>query len=59
ELDEESTEAAAATAVTIVRTSMIIDPEPVKLFRADHPFMYCMMDDTGTILFIGRMADPK
>jgi len=59
ELDEESTEAAAATAVTIVRTSMIIDPEPVKLFRANHPFMYCLMDDTGTILFIGRMADPK
>jgi serpin B len=57
ELDEERTEAAAATAVGIARMSAVIS-EPVK-FNADHPFIYCLMDDqTGTVLFMGRMVMP-
>ena len=59
ELDEERTEAAAATAVGMMRTSAAIMPEPVIEFNADHPFIYCLMDDqTGVILFMGRMEQP-
>jgi serpin B len=36
-----------------------IQPEPTA-FRADHPFLYLIRHDpTGTILFMGRMADPS
>jgi serpin B len=59
ELDEKGTEAAAATAVTVARSSAFLPSvEPVE-FRADHPFIYCLTDDrTGAILFMGRMAGP-
>jgi len=57
EMDEERTEAAAATAVTIVRTSISLNP--VIEFRVDHPFIYCLMDNFDTILFMGRMTDPN
>ena len=57
EVDEEGTEAAAATAVVIRLVSAPIDPVPV--FRADHPFIFMIRDDeTGIILFIGRIANP-
>jgi serpin B len=59
ELDEERTEAAAATAVGMMRTTAMINPEPVVEFNADRPFIYCLMDDeTGAILFMGRMEQP-
>jgi len=30
-----------------------------KVFRADHPFAFCLMDErTGAILFIGRVVRP-
>ena len=58
ELDEERTEAAAATAVGMRTTAMPIRTEPVE-FRADHPFVYCLTDANSTILFMGRMALPK
>jgi leukocyte elastase inhibitor len=57
---EESTEAAAATAVVIRPTAMAppaAQPEP---FRADHPFLFYLVDDTtGLILFQGRISDPR
>jgi serpin B len=59
ELDEERTEATAATAVVMATRASIIEPDPGILFRADHPFVYCITDDVGTILFMGRMMDPK
>ena len=55
ELDEERTEAAAATAVAMVKTSIPLNP--VIEFHVDHPFIYCLTDDTGTILFMGRLTD--
>jgi len=56
EVNEEGTEAAAATAVEMVTKSMPMR-EPV--FRADHPFFFMIRDnETGTILFMGRMANP-
>lgn len=59
ELDEKGTEAAAATAVVMIRaTSAALPEEPVE-FRADRPFVYCLTDDrTGVILFMGRMVEP-
>ena len=55
-VDEEGTEAAAATAVIIKLTSAI----PSNIFRADHPFIFLIQDkETGIILFIGRVNDPS
>jgi serpin B len=57
---EESTEAAAATTVIIRPTAVApvaAQPEP---FRADHPFLFYLVDDTtGLILFQGRISDPR
>ncbi len=56
DVNEEGTEAAAATAVVMRAKSM---PEPPPVFRADHPFLFLIQDTrTGTILFMGRLADP-
>jgi serpin B len=58
EAAEESTEAAAATAAG-VRSAALPSPAPV-LFRANHPFLFYLVDDTtGAILFQGRIADPR
>jgi serpin B len=60
DLDEKGTEAAAATAVSMIRATAFRPEteEPVE-FRADHPFIYCIVDDqTGVILFMGRMMEP-
>jgi serpin B len=56
-VDEEGTEAAAATAVVMSRESL--RPLP-PVFRADHPFIFLVRDKTnGNILFLGRLAHPK
>ena len=56
EVNEEGTEAAAATAVAMKRVAM---PPPPPTFRADHPFLFMIRDNgTGSILFMGRVADP-
>jgi len=56
-VDEKGTEAAAATAVS-VGTSAIASPPPV-VVRADHPFVFFIRDQqTGSILFVGRVLDP-
>jgi serpin B len=57
DVNEEGTEAAAATGVVAVLTSMVVGPRPV--FRADHPFLMLLRDDrTGSVLFMGRVVDP-
>ncbi|MGD0077523.1 MAG: serpin family protein [Sedimentisphaerales bacterium] len=56
DVNEEGTEAAAATGVVMKLTS-VEAPPPV--FRADHPFIFLIRDNhTGSILFIGRVANP-
>lgn len=54
DVDEEGTEAAAATAVVIEAVSM---PEEVKV---DRPFLFAVRDvPTGAILFLGRVVEPE
>ena len=56
DVNEEGTEAAAATAVTLMRMAM---PLPLE-FRADHPFMFAIQEkQTGNILFLGGVYDPS
>jgi serpin B len=53
-VDEEGTEAAAATAVVMKR--LAVQHETV--FRADRPFMFAIVhNETGAILFMGRVLD--
>ena len=56
-VDEEGTEAAAATAIVVGATSL--GEEPIEV-RFDHPFIFLIRDkETGTILFIGRLVQPQ
>ncbi len=57
DVNEEGTEAAAATAVVMGRGGR---PKPPPEFRADHPFLFLIRDKaTGSILFMGRVVNPK
>lgn len=52
-VDEEGTEAAAATAVIMPSSAAPIE------FTADRPFVFLIRDNlTGTILFAGRVVNP-
>jgi len=56
-VDENGTEAAAATAVTGVAVSG--PPPPVFVMRVDRPFLLAIRDvPTGALLFLGRIIDP-
>jgi serpin B len=56
-VDENGTEAAAATAVIIGLTSA---PPPPITVSIDHPFIFLIRDtNTGAILFVGRVLDPR
>jgi serpin B len=55
-VDEEGTEAAAATAIVTTFGSA----GPGNVFRADHPFIFIIQEkETGNILFLGRVTDPR
>ena len=57
EVNEEGTEAAAATAVVLgIRSKK----PPTPIFKADHPFIFIIQQkETGNILFMGRVNNPK
>ena len=56
EVNEEGTEAAAATAIGMRFACM---PLPKPVFKADHPFLYLIRhNDSGAILFLGRLVRP-
>ena len=57
EVNEEGTEAAAATGVTM--RALAVRPLPVPIFRADHPFIFLIQEThSGSILFLGRVSNP-
>jgi len=57
DVQEAGTEAAAATAIEMVPTSI---PMPQETFFVDRPFLFYLVDDaTGAILFQGRINDPR
>lgn len=57
-VDEEGTEAAAATSVLMSRA--MAPSEPAVEFQADHPFLFLIRHrGTGAILFLGRFSNPK
>jgi len=54
-VDEEGTEAAAATGVGMELTAVM----PKDVFKADRPFIFIIQEkETGNILFLGRVVDP-
>lgn len=55
-LDEQGTEAAAATGIAVKLTSMTIGT-PIKV-NVDHPFLF-FVRGRGRILFAGRVMEPK
>lgn len=59
EVNEEGTEAAAATAVEMKMTSVRIEEDPfVMVF--DRPFFFAIRDNsTGSVLFMGSIVDPR
>jgi serpin B len=59
EVNEKGTEAAAVTVIRMLGAGMVPIVEPTE-FRADHPFIFLLVDsNTRTILFIGRILNPK
>jgi serpin B len=60
-VDEEGTEAAAATAVIGVGSSAPTEPPPEpKHFDARQPFLFGIRDQaTGALLFLGQISDPR
>jgi serpin B len=56
ETNEEGTEAAAATVVEMVNTSV---PPPPIVLNLDHSFLYLIRETTtNSILFMGKVGDP-
>ena len=58
-VSEEGTEAAAATAVVMDKTSIDGGGSSRLTFNADHPFLFLIQHkETGTILFLGSIGNP-
>jgi serpin B len=58
DVNEEGTEAAAATAIVMRSMAMAREEQP-QVFRVDHPFAFLIRDNrSGANLFMGRVTDP-
>lgn len=59
-VDEEGTEAAAATAAAMAMTTSAMRPnEPIEI-KVDRPFLYAIQHvQSGVCLFLGRVTDPR
>lgn len=58
DVNEEGTEAAAATGIAMLGAASAEPKEP-PVFRADHPFVFMIRDNrNGAILFLGRITNP-
>jgi serpin B len=60
-LDEEGTEAAAATGIIMLATFGVERPRPQPIeVRVDHPFIFAIQHvSSGECLFLGRVEDPR
>ena len=60
-VDEKGTEAAAATAVVMMRATAIAGPKPQPIeVKVDRPFVYAIQQvPSGVCLFLGRVTDPR
>ena len=59
DVNETGTEAAAVTAGVIMGAGCTQEPEPPKVFCADHPFLFLIRDrQTRLIYFMGRYQQP-
>lgn len=60
EVNEEGTEAAAATVTAMRSLAVMKPPPPPPVFRADHPFIFAIRDNgSGSLLFLGRFSEPS
>lgn len=58
-VDEDGTEAAAATAITVFTSALLLEDEPITM-TCDRPFMFVIKDNkTQTDLFIGVIQNPN
>lgn len=57
-LDEEGTEAAAATAFGARTLSGRREPTPIEV-KIDRPFVFFIRDTSGAVLFVGHIGDPR
>jgi serpin B len=59
EVNEEGTEAAAASLVEMRTRGRRIEPEPFQMI-VDRPFVFAIVDEgTGSLLFVGSIVDPS
>lgn len=60
-VDEKGTEAAAATAVVMMRATAMARPKPPPIeVKVDRPFIYAIQHvPSGLCLFLGRVMDPR
>ncbi len=60
-VDEKGTEAAAATAVVMMRATAMAGPKPKPIeVKVDRPFVYAIQHvPSGVCLFLGRVTDPR
>jgi serpin B len=60
-VDEKGTEAAAATAVVMMRATAMRGPKPPPIeVKIDRPFVYAIQHvPSGVCLFLGRVTDPR
>ena len=60
EVNEEGTEAAAASAVVVTLRSARPKMKPPIVFKADRPFIFIIFEKkANTVLFMGRVVDPS
>lgn len=58
DVNEEGTEAAAATGIAMAGAAFVEPKEP-PVFRADHPFVFMIRDNRNSaIMFLGRITNP-
>lgn len=58
ELTETGTKAAAATAVTMAKAAMPVNPPDVKTVILNRPFAFVILDEEGLPLFLGKVMNP-